>query len=270
MATRSGTENELTTRLVEWIWRAADRLCETIEPWEHGLVYRASRYPAVADLNSVRVQGDCGMAAEALMSFADRALADSEHRCVTWECASAAEPLRAAFARHGYVTLRHLWMHFEGVAPTAAPAAVREVAYDAVNELRVAWHAEDFPGQNTGDYLNQVQAARTLLGARVLAVHDGPRPVGFAGLDLGQNEAEIGALYVLPEYRGRGIGTALARAAIAGTRDCEHLWICADDEGRPQRLYARLGFAPVRRTAFFLRLPGERPISSAAQAGLDN
>jgi hypothetical protein len=32
------------------------------------------------------------------------------------------------------------------------------------------------------------------------------------------------------------------------------IWIAADDEDRPKRLYARLGFRPVITTTMFLRL----------------
>jgi GNAT superfamily N-acetyltransferase len=86
-------------------------------------------------------------------------------------------------------------------------------------------------------------------------VHEDSRPIGFAAFDLGDDEIEIGGLYVLPAYRGRERGTALARAAIGTAGTPRHLWICADDEDRPEHLYARLGFRPVLTTTEFLRLP---------------
>jgi GNAT superfamily N-acetyltransferase len=57
--------------------------------------------------------------------------------------------------------------------------------------------------------------------------------------------AEVAQVYVSPDYRGGGFGTALTRAAIEAASDADETWIIADDEGRPKELYARLGFRPV-------------------------
>jgi GNAT superfamily N-acetyltransferase len=73
------------------------------------------------------------------------------------------------------------------------------------------------------------------------------------GTDRTQKPAEISGLYALADHRGRGLGTALARTAIASV-EADHLWICADEDDRPKQLYARLGFRPVITTAMFLRL----------------
>jgi hypothetical protein len=40
-----------------------------------------------------------------------------------------------------------------------------------------------------------------------------------------------------------------------GAGDARDLWIVADDEGRPNELYARLGFRPAWVTMEFLRPP---------------
>jgi GNAT superfamily N-acetyltransferase len=114
--------------------------------------------------------------------------------------------------------------------------------------LRVAWHHEDFPGQEAAEFHAQAREIRHALGTRALAVQEDSRPVGFATLNIGDDELEIGAVYVLPEYRGQGRGTALTQAAITAAGDVAHLWICADDEDRPKHLYGRLGFQPVVRT----------------------
>jgi GNAT superfamily N-acetyltransferase len=145
-------------------------------------------------------------------------------------------------------------MRFEGSRPSGAETPVTEVTYDAVQALRLTWHQEDFPGRPDEEYHAHAREVRLALGSRSLAVHEDGRPVAFAELDLGEGEIEIGALYVLPGYRGQGRGTALTKVAISAAGDVEHLWICADDEGRPKHLYARLGFRPVLTTTEFLRL----------------
>ena len=82
-------------------------------------------------------------------------------------------------------------------------------------------------------------------GVRVLAVYEGDRPIAFAQLEHDGDAAEIGQVYVHPEYRGGGRGTAMTRAAIEAAGGVRDLWIVADDEDRPKDLYARLGFRPV-------------------------
>ena len=67
--------------------------------------------------------------------------------------------------------------------------------------------------------------------------------------------AEIEQVFVAPQCRGRGLGTALTCAAIKAVGDVEDLWICADDERRAKQLYARLGFRPAWMAMEFLRLP---------------
>jgi GNAT superfamily N-acetyltransferase len=100
--------------------------------------------------------------------------------------------------------------------------------------------------------MQEVALAR---GTRVLAMLEGGRPVGFAALDAADEGIEVGAVYVLPDHRGGGRGTALTQAAIAAAGDVPHLWICADADDRPQHLYMRLGFRPVLTTVDYLRLP---------------
>jgi GNAT superfamily N-acetyltransferase len=248
-------ETELAARALAWTRRPQELICDQIEPWEHGTVYRMSRYPTYFHFNVVRVRDDPGMSVEALIAFAEEALAGLEHRRIDFDSAHVAEPLRAEFHSRGFKSTRLAWMHFEGPRPSVAAIPVTEVSYDAVNALRITWHEEDFPGRDDSEYQANAREVRLALGTRLLAVHEDSSPVAFASLDLGDDETEIGALYVLPEYRGHGRGTALTQAAIAAAGEVEHLWICADDEDRPKQLYARLGFRPVLTTTEFLRLP---------------
>jgi GNAT superfamily N-acetyltransferase len=248
-------ETELSARALAWTRRAQELVCDRIERWEHGTVYRASRYPTYFDLNAVRVRDDPGMSVEALIAFADGALAGLEHRRIDFDNAQVAEPLRSEFHAHGFKSTRLVWMHFEGPRPDEPEIPVTEVSYDTVEALRLTWHEEELPGRDDSEYHANAREVRLALGTRTLAAFEDSRPVAFAALDLGDNETEVGGLYVLDEYRGLGRGTALTQAAIAAAGEVEHLWICADDEDRPKELYARLGFRPVLTKTEFLRLP---------------
>jgi GNAT superfamily N-acetyltransferase len=250
-----GDAAALIDRALAWTHRVQEAVCDRIEAWEHGTVYRSSRFPQYFSANLVVVRGDPGLSVDELLGFADRALAGLGHRRIDFDRAAAAEPLRDEFAARGFQSTRLVWMRFDGPTPAPPSLAVDEVPYDAVEALRVAWHHEDFPGQDASEYHAQAREVRLALGTRVLAVHNDSRPVGFTALNLGDDEIEVGAVYVLPEYRGHGLGTALTQAAIRAAGDVAHLWICADDEDRPQHLYARLGFRPVVKTTELWRWP---------------
>lgn len=203
----------------------------------------------------VRVQDDPQLSVPELVAFADRALSGLEQRCIAFDSASVAEPLRTEFHALGFRSVRLTLMRFEGPVHTGPEIPIREVDYDAVRELRRSWNQEDlFPGVDDSEFEDQAREVRLALGMRVLAVFDGAEPIAFATLDLGDDEIEIGGLYVLPEYRGFGRGTALTKAAISAAGSVKNLWICADDEDRPKELYSLLGFRPVLTWTNFLRL----------------
>ena len=90
---------------------------------------------------------------------------------------------------------------------------------------------------------------------RVLAVHDGGRPIAFTQLVQVGDGAEITQVFVHPDHRGGGRGTAMTRAAIEAAGDVRDLWIVADDEDRPKELYARLGFRTAWTSMELTRWP---------------
>jgi GNAT superfamily N-acetyltransferase len=230
-------------------------VCDVFEPWAHGTVVRATRYPEYWDYNVVRVEEEPDMSVEALVAFADEALAEVAHRRIDFEQADSAEPLRRRFAALGWLSERLVWMHHEAEPPPRPDIVVEEIPYDAVDHLRIAWHAEDFPGHDPGDHVAEAREVAHRLGVQVLAVHEAGTPVAFAQLIRHAGSAEITQVYVHPEHRGRGLGTAMTSAAIEAAGDADALWIVADDEGRPKELYARLGFRPAWAAIEALRLP---------------
>lgn len=235
-------------------------VCDVLEPWDFGTVVRATRYPSYFDFNLVRIERDPGMSVDDLATFADEALAENAHRRIDCELTDVAEPLRAGFAARGYASERLVWMRHETARPPAPGGiAVDEVPYDTVHPLRVGWFAEDFPEAQLGAHLAEAREVGHLLGARIFAVLDAGDPLGYAQLERIDGSAEIAQVYVRPDHRGRGLGTALTCAAIDAAEDADDLWIVADDEGRPKNLYARLGFRPVWTMVELMRLPGWRP-----------
>jgi ribosomal protein S18 acetylase RimI-like enzyme len=242
-------------RARDWHRGLQAAVCDVVEPWAHGTIMRATRYPSYWDFNLVRVEEDPVMSVASLAAFADEALAGLQHRRVDFDLADAAEPLRAGFAELGWRSERLVSMRHESPPPPGPGVQVEEVPYDAVSDLRTAWHEEDFPGVELGSYPEQAREVAALRRAQVLAVREGGTPVAFAELERDGSTAEITQVYVHPDHRGQGRGTAMTRAAMEAAGDTRDLWIVADDEDRPKELYARLGFRPVWRMTQFLRLP---------------
>ena len=247
--------NDVAARARAWHHAAHAAVCDVLEPWAHGTVVRATRYPSYYDFNVVRVEDDPGMSVEALVTFADEALAGLEHRRVDFDLADAAEPLRAGFEAKGWDSLRLVWMRHEAPLPPGPDIAVEEVPYDSVQDLRVAWHREESPDQDPAGYHEQAREVALRRDAQVLAVREGGVAVAFAQLERDGAAAEITQVYVQPDHRGRGRGTAMTRAAIEAAVGVRDLWIGADDEDRPKELYTRLGFRPAAIAMEFTRLP---------------
>jgi GNAT superfamily N-acetyltransferase len=255
MAANVRPDPDVTARALAWTRWQRESICDQIEPWEHGSVLRTPRFPNWFDVSIVRVQDDPGMTAGQLMAFADEALAGFPHRLISFEDADVAAPLRRDFQAAGWRTHSLVYMHHEGWRDAVNDPRVREVSFDVIEPLRRAWHQEDFPGHDPTGFHDQQREVHVARGDRVLALHEAGETIGYAGLDVGDGQTEVGAVYVLPEHRGGGRGTALTSAAVAAAGDIEDVWICADAEDRPQHLYARLGFRPVLHTMDFLRLP---------------
>jgi ribosomal protein S18 acetylase RimI-like enzyme len=257
----SPLHGDVEARARAWRDRARAAVCDVLEPWAHGTIVRATRYPSAFDLNVVRVEEDPQMSVKELLGVADRALAGLAHRRVDFDLVEVAEARRAGFEAQGWAATRLLWMHHDAPAPRGPDVAVEEVPYDAVCDLRVAWMREDFPDQDPADYLVQAREVAERRATQVLAVCEGGVAVAFAQLERDGPAAEITQIYVHPDHRGRRRGTAMTLAAIEAAGHVRDLWIVADDDGRPKQLYARLGFRPAWTSMEFL-LPPAPPVAS--------
>jgi ribosomal protein S18 acetylase RimI-like enzyme len=241
-----------------WYRGRHEAVCDTLEPWQHGTIVRCARLPDYWDYNLLRVEEDPGTDAGGLAAVADEALADAAHRRIEIEPIAVGQRLRDGFRAMGWRTMPLVWMLHDGARPESSRLPVDEVDYDAVNELREAWHYEDFPGQDPTAYHAQARELEMSRGARVLAAQRDGEPVGFAQLERDPTGTVLAQVYVRPEVRGEGLGTALTCAGIGAAQTANpegDLWIAADDDDRPKELYARLGFRPVWRMMEVTRLP---------------
>jgi GNAT superfamily N-acetyltransferase len=78
---------------------------------------------------------------------------------------------------------------------------------------------------------------------RVVGLYDGKRQVGFArALSDGVAFAYLADVYVLPAYRGRGLGVELVREMVENGRYAGCKWLL--HTGDAHGLYEKLGFGP--------------------------
>lgn len=74
---------------------------------------------------------------------------------------------------------------------------------------------------------------------------DERRIVGFSMAD--REDSMIWALFLLPEWEGRGLGRTLLGRAVEWlwSKGCERIWLTTEPGSRAERFYAHLGWVPV-------------------------
>src|SRR3954462_10346306 len=184
-----------------WSRRMLKTLCDVIEPWDHGTVFRATAYPTYWNYNVVQVDGEPGLNAAELMMVADEKLAGMEHRRIDFLDADAAESVRPDFETAGWKATRLVWMHHDEPLPPGESLEVEEVDYDAVIELRREWNHEDFPDIDQESHIETAKGVSMTRGVRVLASLENNRPVGFAQLEYIDGSAEITHVFVSAKHR---------------------------------------------------------------------
>jgi GNAT superfamily N-acetyltransferase len=224
-------------------------------PW--GFVVADPRYPKIWDANHAAVfeaNGPLSLTAirAELGPVLRWAMAPSEH-VELWELDDDA-PLRAELAAWNQTTSGDVDMVFEGpmdALPDEATEgfAVGETAHPTAEFLR--WYRasrNQFGDPLAGDVLDQM-LARDLevflpLGMRWFVAWRDGQPIGYSSLLSLAGVGYLDGVMTMPQFRRRGVATATIAAAIrasAATGD-EAVHLLADGEGRPRRLYERLGF----------------------------
>ena len=98
------------------------------------------------------------------------------------------------------------------------------------------------------DYDKVLQWVRRKIGAQIgeyQRVLMDDALAGYVHFHPDGDRREIDDLYILPEYRGRGIGTAMVEKCCAETEKPVYLYVFRRNEGAV-RLYQRLGFVIVQ------------------------
>ena len=241
-------------RLRRWYLPWKERICGDVRSFSHGTVLRNARHLDYWEYNCIRL--DRPMEAGEMIAAADRQLVGCAHRLVEWMIPmpdGMVEELR----ERGWIANPLIFLlHDDRTLPEAAGELV-EVDYDVVRELRDIWHREDFgEHEETAAFHAQAREVAELADVRVLAAVKEGRPIGFAQVETHDAGSEVTQVFVLPERRGVGLGGALTALAIrVGAEAARDVWICAERDGRPRRLYEQLGFRVVIETGVAILPP---------------
>ncbi|HEX5370689.1 MAG TPA: GNAT family N-acetyltransferase [Dehalococcoidia bacterium] len=167
----------------------------------------------------------------------------------------------------GYTTNEELFLILEGrLQATPRPSDIREIVSDAdwstyagliradtVENDEKHGRTSDFG--NFGDHLSYLRAKAPAVRAWMAYV-DGVAAGYFSSWPGENGVGQVEDLFVLPQYRHRGIATALIAHCVddAQARGAEAVVIGADPFDTPKHMYAALGFRPSFMARSYLRL----------------
>ena len=241
-------------RFRRWHLAWKERVCAELRPCSYGTVFRSPRHPDIWEFNCIRVERP--VEAGEIIAAADHELAGCAHRLVEW-LIPMPDRVVGELRELGWIVNPLVFMLHDRRVPAVGRGELVEVDYDAVRELRDIWHGEDFGEhiESEGFHAQAREVAELADVCVIAAVEDG-RPAGFAQVETHDGGSEVTQVFVRPERRGAGLGGALtARAIRVGAGAAPDVWISAARDGRPRRLYERLGFRAVIETGVAILLP---------------
>jgi GNAT superfamily N-acetyltransferase len=229
----------------------------------HGWMARNRATPRVRDANfAAELRAESPAEIDEVLGEIERAFDGFEHRCVRWDPATPA-PLEARLALDGWrVRSDILTLVLEGPlrarAATAAAIEIRPATtpadWQALEDLHWLDHQEEvdkklrdpldreLTGQLVATKLGKAPAVQYFI-ARV----DGTDCGFFSSWPGTEGLGIVEDLYTRPEFRGRGVATALIATCIADARrrGASAILIEAMADDTPKHIYAGMGFRPL-------------------------
>jgi predicted GNAT family acetyltransferase len=262
---------EELTRIIAMSRWAADATATRVEPWRYGSAIFTDDFPGRYDSNFLRVEGPIGSAtADELAADADAVQASLQHRELVFEDPADGARVAPGFRALGYlVDEAVLMIQRDGVEVTSDVGA-REVDAETVRSVVIAARLE-----NPATTLEEAEmvadfrvAAAERAGTRYFAAELDGVLVSYCELRLHDGVAQIEDVNTLAAWRNRGAGRAVVLAAAAAARAAraDLVWLAADADDWPRRLYAKLGFEQVGGIWQCTRLAPDHPALRDAAA----
>ena len=257
---------------VRRFWYASIQLGQrtTRTPW--GAVATDRRYPLVWDANNATVlepvKGLSTADIRTDLAPALRAAGAPYEHVEFWET-STGGPALEEYRRTGERPDPDVVMVLDRLAPSGRPGKVRTLEVAQPDRSFWDWYREslrEFGTAQSEDLLDQM-TARTAdvfmpAGLRFyVGLLDGQR-VGYASLLSLEGVGYLDNVVTMPTFRRRGVASTTVTAAIRAslTGGDRHVFLLAEKDGNPQRLYERLGFRVRAEIESFTRLLEEDPL----------
>jgi GNAT superfamily N-acetyltransferase len=253
-------------RALAFTWAVAETMADDVERIDHGTVLSTPPLAGAWSINTLRIEGpQPGLTLSDAAALCAAHLPGLTYDHVIVEDEPTAERLGGAARAEGWRVESVLYMALEGPPDRDVDTSrVREGDLEEVLDLTDTWFAEE--GQATtpqvaADLREMTRREHDATPERRFVVDDPPgRPAAMTSMRERDRVCQLEDVYVLPDARGRGHARALITRATAYARDDDHdlVFIVADEDDWPRRLYASVGFAPMGRTAILHRERRER------------
>ena len=233
-----------------------DRCSERVVETRFGPALFNDTHSTIWFLNVLRVERPGNAAAEEIAAEADRVQAALGHRRVILPVGST--KLEDGFRRLGWEPDHFLFMVYRGGGEPADAARVEEVEPKRLRRLREEIIREWQPdaGEET---VSEIVAAGAIqlkaANSRIFGIVEDDEVVSSAQLYSDGSTAQVEDVATLPAYRGRGHAKALVTRAVeeAVAGNHEFIFLVADGDEWPKKLYNRLGFEEVGSRFAFLK-----------------
>jgi ribosomal protein S18 acetylase RimI-like enzyme len=219
--------------------------------------------PRVWVLNQLCVEA--GVDADRLVAALDELYPDLLHRRAFVERPDVGARLAPTLRRRRWLVERDVFMVLRRERDHRADVGVaREVDRAALRAVEAQTIAED-PWGRDPEVVEQLLASRDAFGraghARYFVAAAGDVDACHATLYSDGVVAQVEDVGTLKAFRRRGLARAACSAAIDAAVEAGHelVFIVADDDDWPKRLYAKLGFDPVGTPWCFTRPGPEHP-----------
>jgi ribosomal protein S18 acetylase RimI-like enzyme len=250
-------------------WYELEALAQTFERTPWGVVISDPRYPTIYDANHAGIlesadRLELDEVRAALHPVLRRAGATHEHIEVM-DVSDACPAVDALRAEQQRVT-SDVVMRFEGGGIDPVSDARVEEVWATDEAFRSAYRdsRNEFGEELSEEVVDQLVARDWEVfvpaGLRFFAGMIDGRVAGFTSLIPRGETAYIDNVVTLPAYRRRGVASATVTRALAeaDAQGLSTVFLLAEENGDPQRLYERLGFRVISRAMGFTRpLPPE-------------
>ncbi|HEX6115543.1 MAG TPA: GNAT family N-acetyltransferase [Solirubrobacterales bacterium] len=213
-----------------------------------------TRMPDVWDANYLRVDRR-GLDIEAILAAGEESLgaAGVGHRAIFPYDEREGERLAAELGPRGWKIERNFYMVHRRPPDRSGAVAVEEVTLDALEDARRAFLGPDQSDWSDDERISAEAVDQFLLRDRLYGEAGGDRwfvareegeVVSFCRLLADDDTAQVEDVGTLLPARGRGFARAVILAAVRAARsDGDRLvWLSANAEDWPRKLYERLGF----------------------------